>query len=594
MIASDNNPEGPVVAKNTGRFQLLGSQTASLSQAQGRIVLVSIFFLFVYGVFAIRAFDLMILQGSLAGFRNQVQDNDSLVSTVSAPRRDIVDREGVLLATSIKTASLYADPMVMIDPVETAKGLVAIFPDLNQGDLLQKLQGKKRFVWIKRNITPAEQSAVLELGQPGLAFQEEYKRLYPHAELTAHLIGYSGVDGAGLAGIEQSFNPLLKTDGDPLELTLDVRLQHILRREMKRTIDEFRASGGAGIILDAKSGAVLAAVSWPDFDPHQPGPAEADHKFNRVTLGAYELGSTFKIFTTAAVLEHLNLPLDTTFDTRHPIKVGRFTIADFHPENRVQTIPEVFMHSSNIGTAMMAQQLGTAGLKNFFDRLGFLTPLQFDVPETGRPIVPKPWREVSTITASYGHGIAISPLQLAAATATVIGDGTIIHPFLAVKKNTSHRPPVVERVVSPKTVAQMRSMMRLVVTNGTGSKADVPGMLVGGKTGTSEKSINGRYVENALMSSFVGAFPMNDPRYVVQITIDDPKPHAQSFGYATAGWTAAPAVGRVIQGISAVMAMAPEPSRQDPATLLARYIQPDPSSTSETSYPLKATPVVAQ
>lgn len=581
----------------TGRFEMMGARSASLSQAYGRVVVISVVFTFLYLVMCIRAFDLMILQGSLGSYQDQAGADQKLVSVVSSPRRDITDRNGVLLATSLKTASLYADPHNIIDAVEAAKGLAKIFPDQSYGELLQKLQSEKRFIWIKRNLTPSEQAAVLELGQPGLSFQEEYRRLYPQGALAAHMVGYSGVDGQGLSGVEQGFNKILKVDGEPMALTLDIRLQHILRREMQKTITDFSAQGAAGMIMDVRNGDVLAAVSLPDFDPHQPGDAKPENRFNRVTLGTYELGSCFKIFTTSALLEQQQVPFSTTFDTRNPIHVGRFTITDYHPENRPLTVPEIFMYSSNIGTAMMAQQIGTDGLKNFFGELGFFDPIAFDLPEVARPQVPKPWREVSTLTTSYGHGIAITPLQLAAATATVIGSGKMVHPHLLLNDDKSKKANEGgDRIVSDTTIKKMRELLRLVVRHGTGSKAEVPGLLVGGKTGTAEKSVNGRYVHNALISSFVGAFPMNDPRYLVLVSVDDPKPTKASYGYATAGWTAAPAVGRVVAGMAAVLGIVPETDFPDPADQLTSYLEEfreKEDKTDTTTTEPEATPVAA-
>ncbi len=573
----------PVHTPSTGKFELIGSRQTTLSLAHGRLVLISLFFTFAYLGLAIRAFDIMIIQGEFSEFRAHVGLNTPLTSTTSIPRRDIIDRNGLLLATSIKTASLYADPQHILDVETTAQALAKIFPDQNYGDLLQKLSNDKRFVWIKRNMTPDEQVDILELGQPGLNFQEEYRRVYPQGPITAHIIGYDDIDSKGIAGLERGLNSILSKKDEPIQLTIDLRLQHILRREMEKTLHEFTASGAAGIIMDAHSGDVLALASLPDYDPHQISSAKDTQKFNRATLATYELGSTFKIFTTAAAFEQLNLPLSQSYDTRQPIKVGRFTISDFHPENRIQSIPEVFMHSSNIGTAMIAQQIGTLGLKSFFEQVGFFEPISFDIPENGRPIVPKPWRDISTLTASYGHGIAITPLHLAAATATIIGDGTVVHPRLIAPKDEKYKPTAT-RVISKDTVQKMRALMRLVVRHGTATKADVTGMMVGGKTGTAEKNIDGKYIHNALVSSFVAAFPMNDPRYVVLVTIDEPKPNKSSYGYATAGWTAAPAVGRIIESMSAVLAIAPENQTNDPSDMLTPYLSEfcDPNPTPDT------------
>jgi cell division protein FtsI (penicillin-binding protein 3) len=581
------------------RIELQGTRSSSLVQAYGRVVLVSLAFTVLYLIILIRAFDLMVMQGVLLRDDESLAAGHKLTSVVSMPRADIVDRNGILLATSIKMASLYADPHVMIDAVGAAKGLAAIFPDQSYGELLQKLQSEKRFVWIHRNLTPEEQAAVLELGQPGLAFQEEYKRLYPHGALASHIVGYSGIDGQGLSGVEQGFNNILKNNGTSLGLTLDVRLQYILHRELQQAMSDFHAPAGNALIMDIKNGDVLGAVSLPDFDPHQPNLATDTEKFNRNTLGTYELGSTFKIFTTAAFLEQKKGTLASKFDTTQPLKIGRFTINDFHPEKHALTVPEIFMYSSNIGTAMMAQTIGTEGLKSFFDQLGFFKPMRFDLPEVASPQVPTPWREISTLTTSYGHGIAITPLHMAAATATIAGNGTLVQPRLIL--NDTQRPSgrainaKAERVISMDTVDEMRDLLRLVVRHGTGANADVPGLLVGGKTGTSEKNIGGRYIHNKLLSSFVGVFPIDKPKYVIVLSVDEPKPNAHSFGYATAGWTAAPAVGRVVTKMAAVLGIAPRDIENDPADTLTKYLAEFHEKPKTTTNPTLtgATPVAA-
>ncbi len=569
---------GPYPATN--HVEIQGTRTSALRQAHSRLTIVNIFFMLAYMGLSIRAFDLMIIQGALSA--NTTKSPDSKImdisnqkttseNTPSIPRRDIVDRNGILLTTSIRTTSLYADPKSIINPEETARALSAIFADQSYGEILKKLEQKNRFVWIKRNLTPREQASILELGDPGLNFKDEFRRLYPQGNLTAHVIGYSGIDSQGLAGIEGGFNDTLSKKGGPLELSIDVRLQHVLHRELQKTMTDFTAQAGAGLIMNVKTGEVLALTSLPDYDPHAAAIAKDEQKFNRVTLGTYELGSTFKIFTTAALLEGQHVPLSTTFDTRNPIKVGRFTISDYHPENRPQTIPEVFMHSSNIGTAMMAQQIGTENLKNFFDDLGLLQAQPFDLPESGKPLIPRPWKDVSTLTASYGHGIAVTPLHLASATATIIGDGRIVIPKLIKSKTSTVQKG--DQIVSKETVQTMRNLLRLVVQKGTGSKADVPGLLIGGKTGTAEKSINGRYVHNALITTFIGAFPMNNPEYIILVTVDDPKPNKSSYGYATAGWTAAPATARIAENMVRILGIVPDMAAKDPADKLHPYLK---------------------
>jgi cell division protein FtsI (penicillin-binding protein 3) len=540
-------------------IKLEGERSSALDLARGRLVLVSAFFVLAYGMLVIRAFDLTIIQGHIADSDDgqvQITQNDS--ATINARRADIVDRNGVLLATTLKISSLYADSKLIAEPQEAAKRLVQIFPDLAYGDSLQKLQSGKRYVWIKRRITPQQQYQVLEIGEPGLNFEHEYQRFYPQEGLAAHLVGYTNLDNKGLAGVERSFDRHL-SEGKDLQLTLDVRLQHVLRREMQRAFDEFQAIGAAGVIMDIENGEILAGVSLPDFNPHLAGKAEDDQRFNRLTLGSYELGSVFKIFSTAAFFEAKDVPMSVTFDATQPIKAGRFMINDYHAENRILTAPEVFMHSSNIGSAMMAQAVGTQGIKDFYTDLGLLTPLDFEILEVARPLVPSPWREVSTMTASYGHGVTTTPMQLASGVSSIINGGYLVKPRLVMDDQQRAADAALEkvRIVSPETAQRMRQLLRLVVTEGTGAKAEAKGYRVGGKTGTAEKIVDGRYDRQKKMSSFVGAFPMDAPRYVVYIIVDEPQGHKGTWGYATGGWVAAPAISRVVASMASILGIAP-------------------------------------
>jgi cell division protein FtsI (penicillin-binding protein 3) len=548
-------------------MKLTGSRSSELEIARGRMVLIGSLFVLAYILIGARVFDLSVIQG-VRGDETVLADDMSLRdSAKTAIRGDITDRNGVLLATSLATPSLYADPALITNPEQVARDLVSVLPRLSYGDVLQKLQRHARFVWIRRNLTPQEQYAVLNLGHPGLDFQTEYRRIYPGENLAAHIVGYASVDGEGLAGIERSFDQML-AGGTPVQLTLDVRIQHILRREIAAAVGRFQAKSGAGVVMDLSNGEILAAVSLPDFDPHNPGAHGVAPLFNHLTLGVYELGSTFKIFSTAAMLEEGGGTLASTFDAREPIKVGRFRITDFHPQKRILTLPEVFMYSSNIGAAMMGKELGGDTLRAFYKHLGLLDRMPLEIGETGTPLVPSPWRDITTLTASYGHGIAVTPLQMVAAASGIV-TGTRVTPTLVLdEKNRKKEGDV---VVSQQTAHRMRQLMRLVVTDGTGTMADVPGYQVGGKTGTAEKSENGGYARHSLISSFMGFFPMSAPRYAVFVMVDEPHGDKKSFGYATAGWTAAPAVGRVVAGMAAVLGIPPQ-QPQDLTGPLQPYI----------------------
>ncbi len=470
-------------------------------------------------------------------------------------RADIVDRNGIVLATTMPTASLYANPQHVRDPEGTAEQLAKVLPDLSAAQLRAKLASGRSFVWLQRNLTPREQYQVNRLGIPGLYFQREQRRFYPHGALTPHVVGFTDVDNRGLAGIEQSFDDLLRASAKPLQLSLDIRVQHILAEELAAAMETFRAIGAAGVVMDARTGEVVAMVSLPSYDPEKPAAASADASFNRASLGIYEMGSVFKIFTTAMALDEGVVTLNDGYDVRKPIRISRFTIRDYHPKNRWLSIPEIFMYSSNIGTVHMVMDAGTPVQQAFLKRLGLLQAAAVELSEVGQPLVPSPWREINTMTISYGHGLAVSPLQLTSAVAAVVNGGTEARATLLKQDRATARSQ--RRVISAATSAQMRQLMRLVVVKGTGRKADAAGYAVGGKTGTADKTAGRGYARNARIASFVGAFPMDDPRYVIFAMVDEPKPTKESFGYATGGWVAAPLVGRLVERVGPLLGVAP-------------------------------------
>ena len=472
-------------------------------------------------------------------------------------RADIVDRNGVLLATSLKTASLYGDLRFIADPKAAARALVRVLPELSEADVVQKLSSKGEFVWLSRHITPRQQYEVNRLGIPGFEFREEERRVYPLGRLAVHVVGFTGDDNDGLAGIENSFDAALTERHEAVTLSIDVRVQQIMRRELAAQIEKFKAIGGSGIVLDVRTGEVLSLVSLPDFDPHEKKrdtEAAKDARFNRTTLGVYELGSVFKIFNHAIALETGVANMTSLYDARKPIRVARFRISDFHPENRWLTVPEIFMYSSNIGSAKMALDIGSAAQRKFLTDLGLLRRSSIELPEQARPLYPAPWSEISTMTIAYGHGISVSPLHAATAVAAVVNGG-VLYPATLIRRREA--PTNGKRVLSAQTSDNMRRLLRLVVENGTGRNANAPGYLVGGKTGTAEKPVDGGYKRKALISSFIGVFPMNAPRYLVMAQLDEPKGIKESSGFATGGWTAAPVVGQVISQVAPLFGIAP-------------------------------------
>jgi cell division protein FtsI (penicillin-binding protein 3) len=475
------------------------------------------------------------------------------VTQVETERADIVDRNGVVLATNLVTASLYANPREVANPRSVAAALSKVLPDLDQNEAEARLSSGKSFVWLKRNLTPKQQYAVNRLGIPGLSFQREERRVYPHGALVSHILGFTDIDNHGIAGVERQFERRLAEEHAPLALSIDVRLQHILREELSGAITGFSAVGGAGVILDVGSGEILAMVSLPDFDPNEPGRASADARFNRATLGVYEMGSVFKVFTTAMALDSGATTLKSGYDASHPIKISRYTISDYHAKNRWLTVPEIFMYSSNIGAAKMALDVGPERQRAFLQRIGMLTPLPLELPERGEPQGPAQWKDLAAMTIAFGHGLSITPMHVASGVAAVINGGIKMEPTI-VKRD---KPATGMRIIKPETSTALRQLMRLVVERGTGRSADAPGYNVGGKTGTAEKSAAHGYKHDALLSSFVGAFPIDAPRYLIFMVIDEPKPNKESHGYATGGWVAAPAVRRVVERMAPVVGIAP-------------------------------------
>jgi cell division protein FtsI (penicillin-binding protein 3) len=527
-----------------------GRAAHALEQAKSRLMVTMAVFGLAFGAVGIKLVDATVMsQGGDTGLAKAASAHVN-----PASRADIIDRNGVLLASSLATASLHADPKLIIDPVEATRKLVSVLAGLDYNDTLAKLKSDKRFVWIRRNLNPREHYEVNRLGIPGIYFQREERRVYPNANLTAHVVGFTGVDNSGLMGIEQSFDKQLRASSEPVQLSLDVRLQHIVKRELQSAVDEFQALGGAGMIMDVKTGEVLAMVSLPDFDPHAPT-SDENARFNRNTLGVYEMGSTFKIFNSALALDSGKIRMGDSFDATKSIRVGRFSISDYHGKNRWLTVPEIFMYSSNIGSVRMAMEVGTAGQRSIMEKFGLLKRSPVEIPEVGAPMVPHPWRDASTMTIAFGHGLSVSPVQMAAGAAAAMNGG-ILHPATLLKRAPGTEIPGT-RAISPQTSDQIRRLMRLVVTQGTATGAAAPGYVVGGKTGTAEKTSGHGYAKKALMSSFVGGFPINDPRYLVLAMIDEPKGNKRTFGYATGGWVAAPLAGRIIKQIGPLMGISP-------------------------------------
>jgi cell division protein FtsI (penicillin-binding protein 3) len=497
-------------------------------------------------------------------------------------RPDILDRNGRLLATDIKGATLYADPAKVIDRDELVEQVASVLPDINTAELREKLKNGKRFVAIKRELTPKQQAEIYELGQAGLGFIEEYRRVYPMGATASHVVGHVNVDNKGLAGIEKFIddNPQLAMSapenavgGEAVTLSLDLGVQHVLREELINAITTYRAKAAAGVVIDVQSGEVVAMVSLPDYDPNYREQALDKDRLNRMNSGVYELGSVFKVFTLAAALDGGSATMRSSYDASQPIHVGRFTIEDFHGKKRRLTVPEIFIYSSNIGAAKAALDLGIERHKAFLGKVGLLSRLSTEIGATAEPLIPSPWGRLNTITIAYGHGLSVTPLQLATATLPLVNGGFAVNPTFLPRTRAAglKQSP---SVLKPATSHSMLQLMRLNVLKGTGKRAEAEGYRVGGKTGTAEKVVGRSYEGSALLNSFLATFPTDAPEYVVLVTIDEPKRVPESHNEATAGVNAAPTVGKIVARIAPILGVAPKLVGDQPkfdAKVLASY-----------------------
>jgi cell division protein FtsI (penicillin-binding protein 3) len=486
---------------------------------------------------------------------------------VSTSRPDILDRNGQILATDVKAASLFGEPRKIIDVDEAVELLTAVLPDLDAAELRERLSSKKGFVWLKREITKKQQKEIHGLGIPGIGFLTENKRVYPNGAEVAHLIGLVNIDNQGIAGIEKWLDGRGLADlhmaglavermDKPVELAVDLRVQHALRDELLAARDKFKAIAAAGLITDVRSGEIVAMVSVPDFDPNRPKEANDPTRINRLTTGVYEMGSTFKLLTLGMALDSGKVSLSSSFDARMPLRYGKFSIHDYHAQNRTLTVPEIFTYSSNIGTARTALAMGVEHHKAYLKKMGQLDRLRTELPESAEPLVPKRWGELNTVTIAFGHGLSVAPLQAVMGIGALMNGGLLIPPTF-LKRSPEEAAKLATRVVKPETSDKMRYLMRLNAEKGTASKADVKGYYVGGKTGTSEKVINGHYSKTKLLNSFTAVLPADNPRYLLLIMLDEPKATPETHGYATSGWNAVPVGGAVISRIAPLLGIEP-------------------------------------
>jgi cell division protein FtsI (penicillin-binding protein 3) len=486
--------------------------------------------------------------------------HNPIETTLPGQRATITDRNGQPMAISLNTVSLFADPRQIGNAEEAAAKLKQVLPRLNLAETTERLKrDEKKFVYLAREITPREEMAVNDLGIPGVDFRPTQHRQYPLGRMAAQVLGGVDVDQSGFAGVEKYFDERLRTDPDPLRLSIDLQVQAAVRQELITAMHTFDAIGGCGIVMDVHTGEVLAMVSLPDYDANLVRTAPAEDRFNRAVEGTYEPGSTFKLQTASMALDSGVAHIWDEFDASRPISIGRFTITDFEGKHRWLYLPEVLAYSSNLGAAHIAQAVGSERQRAWLKGMGMFGRTGIELPEAARPLIQpaQNWKEIVTMTVGFGHGISVTPLHVVRGTAAIANGGLLVRPTIL-----AHEPgDLVEqvRVMQTSTSDIMRRLMRLVVTDGFGKSAEVPGYYPGGKTGTAEKvQAHGGYKKHANVAAFMSVFPMNAPRYAVYMMLDEPHATKATYGYATAGWVIAPAAGKVIADIAPMLGMLPD------------------------------------
>lgn len=538
---------------------------AQLERTRGRLVWAAFGFSLLFGAVAFKLALATVL--SPADSRRVAATTRAPAPVAQAPvmRGTVTDRNGEILAVSLPINALYANPREIDNPARVADQLRRVLPQLDRERLIARLSGERQFAYLARALTPREVQAVNDLGIPGLHFEDAERRYFPQGRNAVHVIGGADIDGQGIAGVERFFDERLRGDlrNTPLRLSVDVRVQLAVRDAVQRAITDFNGIGGAGIVMDVTNGEVLAMVSLPDYDANDVGAATTDQRFNRVTVGVYEPGSTFKLFTAAMALDLGVVQPWNGFDASRPIRYGRFTISDYRGRNRWLSLPEILTNSSNIGAAHMAMAVGPPRHREFLSRLHMGQRLRIELAETAMPLFPaqQHWRDINTMTIGFGHGISVTPMHVITGVSALVNGGIWREPTLVAQPQGA-APREGTRVVSERTSDLMRRLMRLVVTDGSGRSAEVAGYFLGGKTGTAQKTgPRGGYLRDKRIAAFVGAFPMNAPRYAVYVMVDEPKPNAQSHGFATAGWVAAPAANYVVSRIAPILGLLPETER---------------------------------
>ncbi|GGH30200.1 cell division protein FtsI (penicillin-binding protein 3) [Cribrihabitans marinus] len=569
LAARDKGENPDTIERENIRRRHEAMRDKTRARAEGRLLVLGAFFLLAFGVVGGR-------MGALALSEAREPVASAPGARIAAQRADIVDRHGRILATNFETHSLYAQPPLMVDPVAAADGLVAVFPDLDRDRLIKDFTGKRKFLWIKKRISPEQKQAVHDIGDPGLLFGPREMRLYPNGQLAAHILGGAsfgkeGVSSAeviGVAGVEKRFDGYLRDPANgakPLQLSLDLTVQTAVERVLFGGMKIMNAKGASAVLMNVHTGEVVAAASLPSFDPNdRPNPPTSGFDpsdsplFNRYVQGVYELGSVYKIFTAAQAIDLGLVNSDTVIDTAGPMKVGGFRIGEFRNKNYGKlSVADVIVKSSNRGTGRLALHIGAQRQQEFLGALGLFEPTPFEIVEAagGHPLKPKNWGELSTVTISYGHGLSTSPMHLAASYAAIANGGYYVSPTVLKKSGAQYGP----RVMSANAAGQARDMLRKVVTSGTASFGEVPGYEVGGKTGTADKPRpRGGYYEDKVIATFASVFPSSDPQFVLVVALDEPSIVAYGEKRRTAGWTAVPVAAELIGRVAPLLGLRPK------------------------------------
>jgi cell division protein FtsI (penicillin-binding protein 3) len=543
------------------RNLLYGHNVDRAAKARARVGLVMLAFAAVYTLIGGRL--VMFAIGADAHSARRAASQE----VVATARPDIVDRNGEILATDVKAASMFGEPRRIIDKDEAIELLTATVPDLDETEVRERLSSRKGFVWLKREITAKQQQDIHKLGLPGIGFLRENKRVYPTGNEVAHLIGLVTIDNQGIAGMEKWLDNQGLADlhragfatdrlQKPIELSVDLRVEHALRDELLKAKDKFHAKAASGLVTNVNTGEILAMVSLPDFDPNNPKEVHDPDRINRLTTGVYEMGSTFKAFTLAMALDTGKYGLDSLWDARGPLHYGKFAIHDDEPKGRFLTMKEVFTFSSNVGAGRIALSQGVEAHKAFLRKMGQLDRLRTELPESASPILPRRWSDLNTITIAFGHGMAVAPLQAVMGVSALANGGLLIPPTF-LKRSEEEARAIAKRVIKPETSDKMRFLMRLNAEIGTAKRANVPGYYIGGKTGTAEKVVNGRYAKKRVLTAFTAILPADKPKYQLLIMLDEPQPLKETYGQIASGWNAVPTAGNVIARIGPLLGIEP-------------------------------------